>query len=188
MTTVRPYNEKDRERVQKICLDDAGCQNSSEDTKKFILIMYCDYYIEQEPENCFVAVDDNDNAIGYIICAENYEKYARIFNELYLPKAAAISAKRYVDAKLDMLSHSMFKKQYPAHLHIDIDERYHRLGIGTLLMSTLISHLRKKNIGGVMLVCGAENKQAINFYNKNGFKTLINTKIGKAMALEFEEV
>lgn len=187
MLTVRPYQEKDKELVQQICLANADCTaDTPEDTKKYILIMYCNYYIEQEPENCFVAVDDNDVAVGYIICAQDYKKYEEVFKEIYLPQAAAISVKRYVEAKLDLLSHSMFKKSYPAHLHIDIDSNYQRMGLGSMLVAALKANLRKKKINGVMLVCGADNQQAINFYRKNGFKSLLTTKMGHAMALDFE--
>ena len=187
MPSVRPYSEKDKERVQNICLANAECLNSPEDTQKYILIMYCNYYIEQEPGNCFVAVNDDDEAVGYIICSENYDSYEKVFKELYLNQCAAISPKRYVDAKLDLLSHSMFKNQYPAHFHIDIDENYQRMGVGSLLISTLKAHLRKKNIKNMMMVCGEDNENAKSFYRKNGFKDLLTTKMGHAMALEFDE-
>ena len=39
MATVRAYKEKDKERVQDICLVNAGCSGASEDTKKYILCM-----------------------------------------------------------------------------------------------------------------------------------------------------
>ena len=187
MDAIRPYQEKDKERVRQICLKNADCLYSPEDTKKYILLMYCDYYIEQEPEHCFVAVDSNDNAVGYIICAENYEKYAETFRKLYLPRVDEISMKRFVEARLDLLSHSMFKSVYPAHLHIDIDEEYQRKGLGSLLISALRMHLKNRGVNGVMLVCGADNQQAINFYKKNGFKTLLTTKVGRAMALDFDK-
>ena len=187
MPSVRPYNVKDKERVQQICLKNADCMDSSEDTKKYILLMYCNYYIEQEPYNCFVAVNDEDEAVGYIICSENYDSYEKVFCENYLNQCAAISPKRYVEAKLDLLSHSMFKKEYPAHFHIDIDDSYQRMGIGSLLISALKMHLRKKNINNMMMVCGEDNYNAINFYKKNGFKDLITTKMGHAMALDFED-
>ena len=187
MPTVRPYRESDKERVQNICLANADCLDSSEDTKKYILIMYCNYYIEQEPYNCFVAVNDEDEAVGYIICSENYDKYEKTFKELYLNQCAAISPRRYVEAKLDLLSHSMFKVEHPAHFHIDIDENYQRMGLGSLLISTLKAHLRKKNITSVMMVCGEDNVNAINFYRRNGFVDLITTKMGHAMALECDE-
>jgi len=187
MPSVRPYKEKDKERVQQICLANAGCLGSPEDTQKYILIMYCNYYIEQEPGNCFVAVNDDDEAVGYIICSENYDTYERVFTELYLNQCAAISPQRYVEAKLDLLSHSMFKNQYPAHFHIDIDDNYQRMGVGSLLISTLKAHLRKKNVMNMMIVCGEDNENAKSFYRKNGFKDLLTTKMGHAMALEFEE-
>lgn len=186
MSAIRAYDKKDRERVREICLKNADCAYAPEDTKKYILLMYCDYYIEQEPENCFVAVDDDDNAVGYIICAENYEEYAKTFQRVYLPQADAISLKRFVEARLDLLSHSMFKSIYPAHFHIDIDEEHQREGLGSLLVSTLTVHLKHKGLSGMMLVCGADNQQAINFYKKNGFKTLLTTKVGRAMALDFD--
>lgn len=187
MASVRPYQEKDKERVQHICLMNAECINSPVDTQKYILIMYCNYYIEQEPENCFVAVNDNDEAVGYIICSENYDKYEKIFLENYLEQCSAISPKRYVEAKLDLLSHSMFRNEYSAHFHIDIDENYQRMGLGSLLISTLKAHLRKKNITKLMMVCGEDNYNAINFYKKNGFKDLITTKMGHAMGITFED-
>ena len=187
MDKIRPYDQKDKERVRQICVKNADCLYAPEETKQYILLMYCDYYIEQEPENCFVAVDANDNAIGYIICAENYEKYAETFKKIYLPQVDAISVKRFVEARLDLLSHSMFKGIYPAHFHIDIDADHQREGLGTLLVSALRMHLKRKDLNGMMLVCGADNQQAINFYKKNGFKTLLTTKVGRAMALDFEE-
>lgn len=187
MPTVRPYNEKDKERIRNICLRNAECLDAPTETQEYILIMYCDYYIEQEPSNCFVAVNDDDEAVGYIICSENYDNYEKIFTENYLNRCAGISTKRYIDAKLDMLSHSMYKKEYPAHFHIDIYDEYQRMGVGSLLISTLKAHLRKKNINSVMMVCGADNENAKSFYRKNGFKDLITTKMGHAMGLEFGE-
>lgn len=187
MASVRPYRKKDKERVQHICLMNADCLDSTEDTQKFILCMYCNYYIEQEPYNCFVAVNDDDEAVGYIICSEDYDAYERTFTELYLDQCSAISPQRFVDAKLDLLSHSMFKAEYPAHFHIDIDSEYQRMGLGSLLISTLKAHLRKKNITKLMMVCGEDNLNAISFYKRNGFKDLITTKMGHAMGLAFEE-
>jgi len=39
----------------------------------------------------------------------------------------------------------------------------------------------------MMMVCGEDNENAKSFYRKNGFKDLLTTKMGHAMALEFEE-
>lgn len=184
MNSVRPYREGDRERIQQICLDNAGCANASAETKTYTLIMYCNYYIEQEPQNCFVAVNDSDEAVGYLLCSENYDEYERVFSEVYLPQAAAVSAKRYVDAKMDMLTHSMFRDSYKCHFHIDVDENYQNSGLGTQLLSAMKTRLRKRRIERVMLVCDEKNSRVIEFYAKNGFKPLIETKFGLAMGLD----
>lgn len=186
MLDIRPYQEKDKADVQKICLANANALDKPFQKQRFILIMYCNYYIEQEPENCFVAVDVNDKAIGYIICSEDYDKYAKSFSEIYLPQARTISFKSYIDARLDMLSHAVFKKKYPAHLHIDVDSNYHRMGLGTRLVDALVEHLKAKDDfkGGLMLVVGETNKQGRNFYKKYGFKELLITSMGVAMGID----
>ena len=85
MITIRPFQEKDRERVQALCIANAKIDEADEALKQYILLMYCNYYIEQEPENCFV-VDDDGRAVGYIICAEDYDSYKEIFDKEYLEK------------------------------------------------------------------------------------------------------
>ena len=42
MDAIRPYAQRDRERVRQICLKNADCLYAPEDTKKYILLMYCD--------------------------------------------------------------------------------------------------------------------------------------------------
>lgn len=186
MNSVRRYEEKDRDAVRKICLDNADCMGALTEEQRYVLIVYCNYYIEQEPENCFVAVNDRDEAVGYVFCSENYDRYEKIFTENYLCQTAALGTKRYVAAKLDMLSHAMYREQYPAHLHIDIAAEYQRMGLGTVLINTLKEHLLKKGIDGVMAVCASDNEQALSFYEKTGFKRLLATKLGVALALDFE--
>lgn len=184
MNPIRPYRESDKADVQKICLLNAGCIDSPFEKQRYILIMYCNYYIEQEPENCFVVTDENDSAVGYIICSEDYDKYSETFNEVYIPQVKCLGSRQYIDARLDMLSHYLFKKDYPAHLHIDINPEYQRIGAGSRLMNTLIEHLREKDVDGLMLVVGTGNIKGRNFYKKNKFKELLVTKSGTAMGIE----
>lgn len=185
MVTIRPYAEKDKPLVQNLCLANAGIGEASEEMQRFILNMYCNYYIEQEPENCFVAVDEDDCAVGYIFCSENCDVYEQKFNELYIPNALELGTKFYLDSKLDIITHTMFRTTYPAHLHIDIDAEYQGKGIGSALLDTLQHHLLGKGISSVMLVCGADNEGAIRFYKRNGYVTLITTHLGTAMGKEF---
>ena len=187
MLSVRPYILSDREQVEQICLENAGCKDAKEETKKLVLLIYCTYYLENECENCFVAVDDNGKVVGYILCSENYNAYEKAFLEKYIPQAAMISARRYVEAKFNMLKFGMYRKEYPAHFYVNVALAHQNAGIGGLLLSTLKAHLRKKYVKGVMLVCDAENEELIGFFEKNGFNSLITTRFGRAMAMPFDK-
>ena len=187
MLSVRPYTDNDCEQVRSICIENAGCEDAKEEIQRFIELLYCDYYIKQEKENCFVAADDDGNVIGYILCCESFGKYEKLFTEKYIPKAAALGAKSYVDAKFNMLKFAMYKKDYPAHFYINVSLDNQNMGIGELLISTLKSHLKKKYVKGIMLVCDAENEELIRFFEKNGFKSLLTTMFGRAMAFEFDK-
>ena len=187
MLSVRPYIISDREQVEQICLENAGCSDAKEETKKLVLLIYCTYYLENERENCFVAVDDDGKVVGYILCSENYNTYEKVFLEKYIPQAAMISARRYVDAKFNMLKFGMYRKEYPAHCYINVDLRHQNAGIGGLLISTLKAHMRKKYVKGLMLVCDAENEELVGFFEKNGFTRLIVTRFGQAMAMAFDK-
>ena len=83
-----------------------------------------------------------------------------------------------------MLTHSMFRDSYKCHFHIDVDENYQNGGLGTQLLNVMKIRLRKRRIERVMLVCDEKNSRTVDFYKKNGFIPLIETKFGLAMGLD----
>ena len=173
MVTIRKYEEKDKENVQFVCLNSEGPEEAPDEaTGRFILITFCNYYLEHEPENCFV-VDDDGRAVGYIICAENYDKYKEIFDRDYLPLTEEFGPERYRWALTSSDPQGVVKNEYPAHLHIDILPEYQRLGMGGKLVTALCEHLTEKGIKGVCLTCGPKNERAMNFYKKRGFTLLL---------------
>ena len=69
LITVRPYKKKDFRYVQEICIETSWLKDSDVLAEKSALCaMYCDYYMDFEPEFCFVAVDDSDITVGYVLC------------------------------------------------------------------------------------------------------------------------
>lgn len=166
---IRPYQPKDYERMHKICYETSSGFDS-EDGKKILYTMYCDYYINEEPESCFVAVNDDDEAVGYIICAPDDERYQRVFKEKYAPTLKELSLFKYLFHYAGEFFAKKIRKNYPAHLHIDILPEGQRQGLGTSLMDTLIAHLKGRGVKGVHLGCGASNQKGVNFYRKYGFK------------------
>ena len=81
---IRPYRDSDSECVKKVCHDTTikGYENK----QTLITALYVDYYIEKEPQHCFVLVDDEDKAVGYILCASDYMKYREIWLKEYGPR------------------------------------------------------------------------------------------------------
>lgn len=171
MPFVRKFEEKDFKGVQFACLNSEG-GGMSADMEEFVLHTYCDYYIEKESENCFVLDDDNGNAVGYVICAENYDRYKKVFDEEYLPLNKHLGERKYNWAKNSTVLQDKYKAEYPAHLHIDLLPEYQRKGFGGKLINALFEHLKSKGICGVMLTVGRANETGKSFYKKYGFTLL----------------
>ncbi|HZK21988.1 MAG TPA: GNAT family N-acetyltransferase [Oscillospiraceae bacterium] len=182
---IRKYEKKDFDKVRNICLTNADISQDNKKVSDFILLMFCDYYIKEEPECCFVAVDDEDNPVGYVYGAFDYDKYHKIFMEYYYPKIKSISLKRAISAKIEMKDHAVYKKEYPAHFHIDVLASNQSGGLGSKLLSKFCEHLEEQGSKGVMMICGKDNTGAQRFYKKNGFDTLHTKRTGVAMGKKF---
>lgn len=167
---IRKYENKDFDGVRFACLNSEGTEPDAV-MSEFILHTFCDYYIEKEPENCFV-LDDAGKAVGYIICTQDYDRYKAVFDKEYLPLTAHLGEENYKRAKESTILQNKYNADYPAHLHIDILPEHHRQGWGGKLLKTLSEHLASKGIKGVMLTTGTCNTNACSFYKKYGFTEL----------------
>ena len=181
---IRPYKETDKNNFRHICIETSVGTAAPEKEQHFILKLYCDYYIEQEPENCFALADDNDNAVGYILCSENIKGYIKA-SKPYRTEIKKLGFFRYLFSWGEILAHLPAAKKCKAHMHIDILPDYQHKGYGSQLINALKDNLSSKGINSVMLVVGSENKNAVKFYKKNGFKTFINFGKGRLMTLDF---
>ena len=174
--TVRAYKATDKDDVRFVCLNSEGPCKSSARGINFALAVYCDYYIENEPENCFVAVDENDKAIGYIICAENFDTFKDRFTNKYYSKIKKWEYRRRRSALRSIIPHEKYKEEYPAHLHIDVLTEYQRMGLGHKMTDALLEHLKKKGVKGIMLTTWIKNEKGRGFYDKYGFTLLEEMK------------
>lgn len=182
--TIRPYDCKDKINVRRVCIATSVGFDAPEKEQRFITSLYCDYYIEQEPQNCFVIADDEDNAVGYILCSENMKKYARAMAP-YRASIRKMGFIKYIFAWGEYLVHLPASKKCKAHLHIDILPEYQHKGLGTRLINTLTDNLSAKGINSVMLVVNSSNKNAVSFYKKNGFTEYLNFGKGILMIKNF---
>lgn len=172
MVSIRKYEEKDREDVHFVNHNSDGPEEVPNYlTGLFYLNTFCNYYIEHEPENCFV-LDDDGRAVGYILCAENFDRFKEIFDSEYLPRSDSYGEDRYEWASTAYLRQEEFKEDYPAHFHVDILPEYQRMGMGGKMVDTLCAHLKQKGVKGVCLTCGPRNEKAMKFYEKHNFTLL----------------
>ena len=180
------FEEKYRDQVRYICKSTGPAEAlTDEKTGSYIVNSYCNYYIDNEPDSCFVLTDENDRAVGYILCSKDYKEYASKFGKYYdiVRKNAGINI---VEVKAEHFVLKLFSKRYPAHLHIDILDEYTGNGSGTALMNTLLSYLKSEGVSAVMLIVGSGNKPAVRFYKRNGFKVLVSAFGGTVMGLKLK--
>lgn len=181
---VRPYEERDKESVRFVCLNSDGPCKRKEREQHFILTTYCDYFIEKEGNNCFVATDENDKVVGYVLCAENYDNFRKVFKKEYVSRFRKYEIFFRTAALASTFFQARHKKEYPAHMHIDILPEYQRMGLGHRLMDSLCANLKEKGIKGLCLTMYSGNKKGGGFYNKYGFTLLENIVASAVYALK----
>lgn len=102
--------------------------------KSALCAMYCDYYMDFEPEFCFVAVDDNDIPVGYVLCSANADTFHEQMTEYYLPFVRKLSGSEFFRFSAQMKWERQFVAHgYTAHLHIDVLPCFQGQGVGTAL-------------------------------------------------------
>lgn len=118
-----------------------------------------------------MAQKENGEVVGYIICSTQPDDYLVAMHKHYTPVAAENRFFAPVEQKATEYLLGKYAKQgYTAHLHIDINDEGRHKGVGRKLMRALCSHLTAKGVKGVMLICGADNKNARAFYERCGFE------------------
>lgn len=178
MVKIRKYREKDRNYVREICKATAADTFKKSTARlEAVPLIYCDYFLDCEYEKVFVAVNESDIPIGYILCAEK-ENFAETLKKIYIKKARFMCKVYLLYGYAYLLNYQALPKEFRTHLHIDILPEYQGQKIGTKLIEELKQEL-KKNGKSNLSVCGISKKSsAFSFYKKCGFKTLKNHGFG----------
>ncbi len=186
MVKIREITQKDVERVKFICKETAPHkENNDEVTGEIIANTYATYYVREEPEVCF-GLEADGLLVGYIICSANVKKFKKNFRKTDLKEIKKLNKASAAESWFIPFPYMVFKSKYPAHLHINLLPEYQGKGYGTEMLETLFAALKERGINGVMLLASAENKGAIKFYKRNGFKTLVTAFGGVAMGKKLQ--
>lgn len=171
---IRPYSKKDFRYVQDICMATSSlADEDSPINRAYLCTLYCDYYVDNQPEFCFVAVDDDDTPIGYVLCSADCDDYLVKMDELYLPLIRKVNSGEFFKFNaMNKVTQRYIRQGYTAHLHIDILEDYRNQGLGTQLIEALCAKLQESNVEGLYLICDMKNSSARAFYEKLGFEDI----------------
>ena len=171
---IRPYEKKDFRYVQDICmLTSKYSEEINPSNRAFMCAMYCDYYLDNQPDFCFVAVDEDDIPVGYVLCVVDLDDYTEQMQENYLPLVRKVSSGDYFHFVAESkVAERYVRHGYTAHLHVNVLEEYRRQGLGTQLIQTLEKKLADTFVEGVYLICGKNAKIARAFCEKNGYEDI----------------
>jgi ribosomal protein S18 acetylase RimI-like enzyme len=185
---IRPYQESDLQAVFQIAADTAFF---GEPVEAFMedRSLFCDafvrYYTTQEAKFAWVASAQND-VIGYLLGGTDTSLRTtrwtrhilvyvlrRVFGGRYRIGRRTLSyafgsLAGYVRGEVPGVD----LREFPAHLHINMQEGSRGSGIGRQLMEAYLEQLRQQSVIGVHLETTNLNQAACHLYEKIGFRLL----------------
>jgi len=186
---VRPYRPADLPALYDICLrtadagEDATGRYPATD-RELPGAVFAAPYAVLEPELAFVLDDGHGRAVGYVLGAGDTAQFVRAFRTRWLPEVAerwpAPAAEPATPG--EVMAHLLHTPermllphlaQYPAHLHIALLPDFQRAGHGRRLMTAFLAALAARGIPGVHLTMITANTGARAFYDRMGFRELL---------------
>jgi len=190
MHHIRPYAPGDRNDVFGICHKTGyfGEDASVHFTDAVLFgTIFVSYYIDNEPENAFVAVD-GDTTIGYIVGTADTRVQKESFDRAVMPgilkrlftstifrhpkDALFLLGLRGYEHFEEALYAENLLDDYPAHLHINLLPGHQRRGLGERLILAFEDHMKRKGVPGIHLVTSTLNTKAVPFYDKLGYRVV----------------
>jgi hypothetical protein len=188
---VRPARPEDRERIRAICqrsvLRGYPTERIFEDVE-IVSRLFADYYLDHEPESCFVAEVDGE-VVGYALACKDTRRYLRTMIWRILPRVLgrivrAVVLRRYrhpetyrtlwwVLTRAWREIPSVSVKAYPGHVHVNVDpafteEKLALLKIGMRLGHAVMAHLREAGVRGIQGAIAEEegDERLTHFYQR----------------------
>lgn len=171
MYRIRKYKPSDKERLRYICKETTGEENKKNPLLlDSIAIIFNDYFTENEPDNIFVAVNNEDIPVGYVICSTDIELFRKKMLSEYKNRVKNTYSGSLFMHYASIIAVMITKKQYRTHLHIDILPEAQRQGLGTKLIDALCLHLKEKGVKNVSVLTISKKSMGYKFYTKYGFR------------------
>jgi ribosomal protein S18 acetylase RimI-like enzyme len=191
MWTIRRYQPSDRSTVRQLAGDTAHFGEPVErffDAREMFLDAFANFYTDVVSNHLWVALDDsaahdNGELIGYLMGCPDTHDYTAWFRSNVKRVAWRAATLRYRGVFTCKSAGYLWRylrlrvpyidlTSYPAHLHINTRADRRGAGVGTALMQAYLDQLRAENVPGVHLETTSENKIAVAWYERLGFRRL----------------
>jgi len=192
LVNIRKYREKDRQAVRDISVKTSFLGNPIEffvNDQELIADVLTRYYTDYEPESCFVALSEG-KVIGYLTGSINVKIKDKIFRYRIIPALIkrALTSKIFIKRNtlkfiffyfISFLKSEFrtpdFSKEYPATLHVNLDEGCRGMGIGGRLILKYLDYLKELGVRGIHF--RTMSKKAKEFFRKLEFNILYEGKV-----------
>ena len=161
---IRKYKNDDSKSIKAIAYSDA-----EHGSLRAVASLKCNYYIENEPEHCFVMTDEFDKPTGYILCSVDSKKQNELF-PTYLAVVKEEDKKLYRQEKRFQKKLAPVSNDYPARISISILPSFRGKGGAKALITELTSHLKQIGVRGIYTI--TENDDAVAFCERMGFERI----------------
>lgn len=187
---IRNFEKKDRPGVRRISYETSFLGKADElfDQQELVADALTLYFTDNEPESCFVAVDDG-KVVGYLIGAKDenamskiswFKVYPRLFGEtlIYGVFFKRKTFRFFLSVCQSFLKGEFrtpdFSHEFPAIFHINVAKEYRSEGIGHHLVDFYLEYLKRNNVAGVRVSIMSDS--AKGFFERCGFSVLFATK------------
>lgn len=200
---VRSYAQADRAALYRIAADTAFFGAPVEaylDDRRLFCDAFYAYYTDLEPEHAWVAADGSE-VVGFIVGSVDTRLKERRWRREVLPRVWGCLlrggyrlgrrtrqyALRGLGAVLRGEVPHVDLGVYPAHLHINVDERWRGQGLGRRLIDAYLGQLRALGVPGVHLNTTSLNEAACRLYERAGFR-LLDARVTRMWAYHFGQI
>lgn len=167
---IRKFQPKDTDEIRKICIATASGKYATKPKyQEICCLLYVDYFLKYEPENCFV-IDEDGHVKGYIVCSTNRELFKTKMIQDIAKKVKKLSFVHYLFTKLSTSVSDKLNKDYNGQFHINIAPDSQGKNYGPKLLDTLALHLNSIGQKYMYLITANKKTRGYSFYKHYGFK------------------
>ena len=168
---IRPLRAGDTGALRALCLDTTPMRKRLQSERFVIQLVCCQYYLDSEPDHCFVALEDG-RVVGALLCAPNFADYMRRINERVYPRCKPYGYGAGMTARQCVYQHKRIAGRYPAHCRCLWPDS--RQDLAQPLLEALFAQLDALDCRGVCAFPGRKQHALADALEALGFAYLGN--------------